>query len=62
MLIMITNRCTMGCSHCMSKCVPEGDDMSFSMFEEALDFSLTRMPMMPVMISGGEPTENPSFR
>ena len=62
MLIFITNRCHMGCVHCMDDCKPEGEDMSFSTFQDAVEFSLTRALPTPLMISGGEPTEHPQFQ
>lgn len=61
MLIFLTNRCKMGCTHCLSSCVSDGEDMSFPTFTDALHFSLTRAYPTPVMLSGGEPTENPAF-
>ena len=62
MLILISSRCHMGCSHCMSDCKPEGEDMDFSTFADAIDFSLHRAFPTPIMLSGGEPTENPYFQ
>ena len=61
MLILITTRCSMGCSHCMSDCKPEGRDMSIATFRDALDFSINRYYPTPILISGGEPSENPEF-
>ena len=49
MLILITSRCKMGCIHCMSDCKPEGEDMSFSTFADAIDFSLRRAFPTPIM-------------
>ena len=62
MLILITSRCRMGCTHCMSDCRPEGEDMSYSTFTDAIDFNLRRAFPTPIMLSGGEPTENPQFQ
>ena len=45
----------------MSECKPDGEDMSFSVFQDAIQFSLERAYPLPIMLSGGEPTEHPDF-
>jgi len=60
MLIRITNKCTMGCSHCMVEATPDGRHMSRETFEKALDFT-QRYDMPVLMLSGGEPLEHPEF-
>lgn len=58
MLIRITNKCLMGCSHCMVDATPSGEHMSMATFENTIDF-IDRMGFRVAMLSGGEPTENP---
>lgn len=60
MLVSITNKCRMGCSHCMDDARADSEEfMTLEMFKKAIafnfkyDFSLT--------ITGGEPTEHPLF-
>lgn len=38
MLVEITYACKMNCSHCMSDCRPDGENMSLSTLEDALKF------------------------
>lgn len=59
MLLRITNRCHSGCSHCMiDGSGPEGEHMSMSTFERALDF-IDRCDTKVLLVSGGEPFEHP---
>lgn len=60
MLVKITTRCTMGCSHCMEEAVPEGDRMSIETFLKTQAF-IERVYHggRIMMVSGGEPTEHP---
>ena len=39
MLISLTYRCSMNCTHCMSSCTPDGQDMSISTLIDVLKFS-----------------------
>lgn len=59
MLIRITNRCHMGCSHCMVDAGPEGEHMSIDTFRQVLEFCRTDIPIL--LISGGEPSEHPDI-
>lgn len=59
MLIRITNRCHMGCSHCLVDARPDGDHMTRSVFQKALDFAGNTDGI--VLLSGGEPTEHPDI-
>lgn len=64
MLIKITTRCSMGCSHCMEDARPDGDDMTLEMFDQALDLCSWLEPVQTlgynlVLLSGGEPSEHP---
>lgn len=68
MVIKVTNQCGMGCSHCIEDSRPKtGQHMGLDLFEEALDFT-ARMEVFArlagyccVLLSGGEPTENPDI-
>lgn len=61
MLIKITDKCSMGCTHCLSDCKPEGKHMTFETFQQAIKFNFDRAGDSPILISGGEPTEHPEF-
>lgn len=60
MLIQITNTCRMGCPHCFDDATPEPNHMSMETFAKALDFS-EMIGVRAIVISGGEPTENPEW-
>lgn len=60
MLIQITNRCHMGCSHCMHCSEPEGQHMSIDHIKLAHDFAV-RSNAHCIILTGGEPTEHPLF-
>ena len=62
MLIKITDKCSMGCTHCLSDCKPDGEHMSFETFKKAITFNFDRAGDSPILISGGEPTEHPEFK
>jgi organic radical activating enzyme len=62
MLIKITDKCSMGCTHCLSDCKPDGQHMSFETFQKAVSFNFSRAGNSPILISGGEPTEHPEFK
>ena len=57
MILMLTNRCEMGCSHCMHSCVSDGIDIDFSIFSQFLEFK--KGFNGPILLSGGEPTLHP---
>lgn len=60
MLIKITEKCCMGCSHCMDDAKSDLENhMSFETFKKAVAFSLKYDNS--IIISGGEPTEHPEF-
>lgn len=64
MLIRITNRCSMGCRHCMVDAQPDGAHMSWDVFLACLDLMLrleTAHAPSLLMLSGGEPTEHPEL-
>lgn len=58
MLVRITEKCHMGCSHCMINAGPAGQHMSLDTYKQVLDF--IKKTMFPfIMVSGGEPMEHP---
>ena len=61
MLLKITEKCSMGCTHCLSDCKPDGKHMSFEMLQQSLDFILNNKLSNFVIISGGEPCEHPEW-
>lgn len=60
MIIQITNRCHMGCSHCMQCSSPDGANMTTGTFFEAVKFA-ERSNAHVILLTGGEPTEHPDF-
>ena len=61
MIIKITDKCTMECSHCMFSCKATNNNF---MTEETLDKILATpffTNSLTISISGGEPTEHPHF-
>ena len=61
MILAITSRCTMGCSHCLNDCLPEGVDMSQEKFNQFLKMIKETGTMAPILVSGGEPTLHPNW-
>lgn len=68
MLIITTNKCSMGCSHCMQDSTPKGEHMTRETFLKTLDFTrrvesqawqLGCLPL--ILLSGGEATEHPDI-
>jgi Radical SAM superfamily len=61
MIIRITNRCHMGCQHCMiDGSGPDGQHMTEEVYRRALTFAHDSLAPV-VLIGGGEPTEHPEF-
>ena len=60
MLIQITNRCHMGCPHCMQDAKPRGKHMTEETFEQVVEFCRQARPLV-VSVTGGEPTEHPQW-
>ena len=60
MLIQITNRCHMGCKHCLQDASPNGKHMTDETFDRVMDFCMEARPMV-VNVTGGEPTEHPNW-
>ena len=61
MLIRVTNRCTMGCKHCMIDASgPEGGHMNLETLKQALAFA-EACKVRVLIVSGGEPFEHPEI-
>jgi hypothetical protein len=62
MLVKLTTKCSMGCTHCMEDALPEGECMSMDVFERTLSFiEKCYNGIKIIMLSGGEPTEHPEI-
>lgn len=61
MLLKITEKCSMGCSHCMNDAKPDGKHMSLDTFKDVIDFLVKHDLQQVIMLTGGEPTEHPLF-
>ena len=61
MLIKITQSCSMGCKHCMNNAISCDKHMSDKVFTDTLAFVKSFSFPVPIVISGGEPTEHPEF-
>lgn len=61
MMIKITERCTMGCKHCMNSAKPDGRDMSIEVLEDTLNFMKKHLLGQNLIITGGEPLEHRDF-
>ena len=60
MLVELTYACSMGCTHCMSDCKPNGEHMPVKVVEDTLDFMVkNRIPTWN--FSGGEMFEHPDI-
>lgn len=60
MVIKITEKCSMGCSHCMNNALPTGKHMDFDTFKDVIRFQKQYGGAFCI-ISGGEPGEHPEF-
>ena len=65
MLIELTYACSMGCSHCMSDCKPDGQHMTEEVLNDVFDFlknhNILQISNHPLSFSGGEMFENPDI-
>lgn len=62
MMLKITERCTMGCRHCMNNAMPDGRDMELPVLRDALRFLKEHgLGKEHLVVSGGEPTEHKAF-
>lgn len=60
MLVEITYSCKMGCTHCMSDCKPNGENMSIEVFKDTLNFMI-KHNIPTWSFSGGEMFEHPQI-
>lgn len=60
MMIKITEKCSMGCSHCMNDASSKGKHMPLKHFQKAIEFQREYGGPFCI-ITGGEPTEHPLF-
>lgn len=61
MLIKITEKCSMGCTHCLSDCKPTGQHMSMETLVDVIRFCNEEIDIFTPLIAGGEPGEHPQF-
>lgn len=61
MMIKITERCTMGCTHCMNDAKPDGQDMPRQILDDSLEFLSKYNLGTHFIITGGEPLEHSDF-
>lgn len=57
MMICLTEKCSMGCTHCMSDCKPDGIDMTPKVLIDVLEF-VKKNRIQVITFSGGELFEN----
>jgi MoaA/NifB/PqqE/SkfB family radical SAM enzyme len=64
MILVITDKCSMGCTHCLSDCKPDGQHITLEQFKQNLEFALRTIGRNPqiLILSGGEPFEHPQIR
>lgn len=72
MLLKVTEKCSMGCIHCLSDCKPEEKHMDMNTFKKGLEFwkglrydglgNIIDYLNTPLIISGGEPFEHPDIK
>lgn len=60
MMIKITQKCSMGCTHCMNDAKSNGQHMDFSTFMNVIEFQ-KKHGGPACLITGGEPFEHPEF-
>lgn len=60
MMIKITEKCSMGCTHCMNNASCNGKHMDATTFKKALEFQKVYGGPF-CLITGGEPIEHPDF-
>lgn len=61
MLLKITEKCSAGCTHCLSDCTPDGGHMPDYVLDRALIFITGFKLGCTITVTGGEPTEHPEF-
>lgn len=60
MLLKITNKCKMKCSHCLNSCEENGIDMTWDDVIASVNF-INHINCHFLIITGGEPTEHKDF-
>lgn len=60
MMLKITSACSMGCTHCISDCKPDGIHMQWPVLKKSIEY-INRNNSFFLLVSGGEPTEHPDF-
>ena len=60
MLVRITEKCDMGCNHCMINAGPNGQHMDKAVYEQTLKF-IKSLSFPFIMMTGGEPFQHPSI-
>lgn len=61
MLLKITEKCSLGCTHCLNRATENGKHMTFETLKQSLDFLESNDLMNYLIVTGGEPTEHPEF-
>lgn len=61
MLLYITEKCSLGCPHCIDDAKPDGKHMSFKTLEASMEFLIKNNIYHSIIVTGGEPTEHPEF-
>lgn len=61
MMIYITEKCSMGCPHCIDDAKPDGQHMTFETLEASMEFLIKNNIYHSIIVTGGEPTEHPEF-
>jgi organic radical activating enzyme len=64
MILVLTDKCSMGCTHCLSDCKPDGQHITLEQFKQNLEFALRTIGRNPhiLLLSGGEPFEHPQIK
>lgn len=60
MVIELTERCDMGCTHCMQDCTMTGNDITLDVLKDSLEFA-RRYNENFIILSGGEPFLHPQI-
>lgn len=61
MMIKITEKCSMGCKHCMNDAKATGKEMSIETLKDVLAFLEKSRTDLMLIVTGGEPTEHSKF-
>ena len=62
MILAVTNKCSNGCTHCLSYCKPVEEHITIKQFKDNLEWCMNLTSTQPIIISGGEPFEHPNIR